>query len=67
MLDDERSEELRPDEESPLVTELRRLLVELSCDELRFELEPLLADESLEELGDERDDSLTLENDLLDP
>ena len=57
----------RPDESGLLDSELRRLLLGLLFDELSTELEPLLLDESLEELGDDRDDSLTLENDLLDP
>jgi hypothetical protein len=47
-----------------LDSELRRLLLGLLFDELSNEL---LSDESLDELGDDRDDSLTLENDLLDP
>lgn len=47
-----------------LDSELCRLLLGLILDELGNEL---LSDESLDELGDERDDSLTLEKDLLDP
>gem|GEM_PF-3245078 len=47
-----------------LDSELRRLLLGLLFDEVSNEL---LSDESLDELGDDRDDSLTLENDLLDP
>jgi hypothetical protein len=43
------------------------LLLGLLFDELSTELETLLSDDSLNELGDDRDDSLTLENDLLDP
>jgi len=52
-----------PDDTGLLDSELRRLLLGLL-------FEPsteLLSDESLDELGDDRDDSLTLENDLLDP
>ena len=56
-----------PDDRRLLDSELPRLLLGLLFDELSTELEPLLLDESLEELGDDRDDSLTLENDLLDP
>ena len=56
----------RPDDSGLLDSELRRLLG-LLFDELSTELEPLLTEESLDELGDDRDDSLTLENDLLDP
>jgi hypothetical protein len=55
------------DREPPLDSELRRLLLGLLFDELIIDLEPLLSDDSLGELGEERDDSLTLENDLLDP
>jgi len=70
---DERSEEPlerdllldeRTDDTRLLDSELRRLLLGLLFEELRCEL---LSDESLGELGDDRDDSLTLENDLLDP
>ena len=57
----------RPDESGLLDSELLWLLLGLLFDELSTELEPLLLDESLEELGDDRDDSLTLEKDLLDP
>ena len=57
----------RPDDSGLLDSELLWLLLGLLFDELSTELEPLLLDESLEELGDDRDDSLTLENDLLDP
>jgi len=53
-----------PDDTRLLDSELRRLLLGLLFDELSNEL---LSDESLDELGDDRDDSLTLENDLLDP
>ncbi len=56
----------RPDDSGLLDSELRRLLG-LLFDELSAELELLLTEESLDELGDDRDDSLTLENDLLDP
>jgi len=62
---DELSESLG--RERLLASELRRLLLALRFEELITELDSLLPDESLEELGDERDDSLTLENDLLDP
>lgn len=41
--------------------------LELPLEELIAELESLLLDKSLEELDGDRDDSLTLENDLLDP
>ena len=44
-----------------LDSELREILL---SDELSTEL---LSEESLEDLDDDRDDSLTLENDLLDP
>lgn len=54
----------RCDDKRLLEAELRRLLLGLLFDELIAEL---LSDKSLGELGDERDDSLTLENDLLDP
>ena len=50
-----------------LASELRRLRLGLLFDELKTELESLLSDESLDGLDDKRDDSLTLENDLLDP
>ena len=50
-----------------LESELRGLLLGLLFDELSTELETLLSGDSLNELGDDRDDSLTLENDLLDP
>ena len=50
-----------------LESELRRLLLALRFEELLTELDLLLSDESLDEMGDDRDDSLTLENDLLDP
>ncbi len=50
-----------------LESELRRLLLGLRFEELSTELDSLLSDESLDEMGDDRDDSLTLENDLLDP
>ena len=53
-----------PDDTGLLDSELRRLLLGLLFEELSAEL---LSDESLDELGDDRDDSLTLENDLLDP
>ena len=56
-----------PDDTGLLEPELRRRLLGLLFVELSTELEPLLADDSLDELGDYRDDSLTLENDLLDP
>ena len=56
-----------PDDTGLLDSELRRPILELLFDELSAELEPLLWDDSLEELGDDRDDSLTLEDDLLDP
>jgi hypothetical protein len=52
------------DDTGLLDSELRRLLLGLLFEELSTEL---LSDESLDELGDDRDDSLTLENDLLDP
>ena len=52
------------DDTGLLESELRRLLLGLLFAELSNEL---LSDESLDELGDDRDDSLTLENDLLDP
>lgn len=57
----------RPDDSGLLDSELRRSLLGLLFDELSTELEPLLSDDSLDELSDDRDDSLTLENDLLDP
>ena len=57
----------RPDDSGLLDSELRRLLLGLLFNELSNELEPLLWDDSLDELGDDRDNSLTLENDLLDP
>lgn len=63
QLDDERSDEPLLDGELPLTFELR----ELPTDELHSELEPPLPEDSLDELGEDRDDSLTLENDLLDP
>ena len=50
-----------------LESELRRLLLGLCLEELSTELDSLLLDESLDDIGDDRDDSLTLENDLLDP
>lgn len=50
-----------------LKSELWRLLLGLCLEELNTELTSLLMDESLDEIGDDRDDSLTLENDLLDP
>jgi hypothetical protein len=53
--------------EGLLESELRRLLLALRFEELLTELSSLLSDESLDEMGDDRDDSLTLENDLLDP
>ena len=52
------------DDTGLLESELSRLLLGLLFAELSSEL---LSDESLDELGDDRDDSLTLENDLLDP
>lgn len=55
------------DDADPLEPELRRLLLALLFEELSSELGRLLSDESLDELGDDREDSLTLENDLLDP
>ena len=55
------------DRDRLLDSELRRLLLGLLFDELIIELEPLLSDDSLGELGNDRDDSLTLEYDLLDP
>ncbi len=73
-LSDERLERERPlddwlglEECRLLESELRRLLLGPLFDELCTELDPLLSDESLDRLDDERDDSLTLENDLLDP
>ena len=57
----------RPDDSGLLDSELLWLLLGLLFDELSTELEPLLLDESLEDRDDDRDDSLTLENDLLDP
>jgi hypothetical protein len=54
------------DDRGLLEAELRRLLPRLLFDELSSELESLLSDDSFE-LGDDRDDSLTLEIDLLDP
>jgi len=54
----------RLDEGGLLESELLRLLLALLLDDDNDELDTLQADESLEELGD---DSLTLENDLLDP
>lgn len=52
------------DDTGLLESELRRLLLGLLFAELSNEL---LSGESLDELSDDRDDSLTLENDLLDP
>lgn len=57
----------RLDETVLLDAELRDWLLGLSFDELSSELDTLLSDESRDELDDNRDDSLTLENDLLDP
>jgi hypothetical protein len=67
QLEEERPDEPLLDSDLPLNSELRELPSELSSDELRSELEPLLPEDSLDELGEDRDDSLTLENDLLDP
>ena len=63
---EELSEE-RLERDRLLASELRRLLLGLSCDELSTELDALLSDEPLDGLDDNDDDSLTLENDLLDP
>lgn len=59
--------EERLERDGLLESELRRLLLALRFEELLTELNSLLSDESLDEMGDDRDHSLTLENDLLDP
>ncbi len=66
-LDSDRLLDNSLDERGLLDSELRERLLELPFDELSAELESLLVDESLDELDGDRDDSLTLENDLLDP